>query len=147
MYRRILIPTDGSRVSRNAAKQGIALAKRLRATVVGFFCAEDYRKVVYSELVPPIIISEREFQALSKQTAAKRLGFIADKAKAAGVRFEGYYDTGLTPWEAIIAAAKKQKCDLICIGSHGRSGLAGVILGSQAAKVLTHSKLPVLVIR
>jgi len=68
-------------------------------------------------------------------------------AQAAGVAYEEIYAVSITPWQAIIDAAKKKKCDLIIMGSHGRSGLSGVILGSQTNKVLTHSKIPVLVTR
>jgi len=147
VFKRILLPTDGSALSRKAVKQGVAFAQALGAKVVGFFSPEDYRALLYSEYVPPSLLSEAEFQAQAKRTAEKHLAFVEKTAKAASVPYEGFYLAGIAPWEAIIAAAKKKRCDLIFMGSHGRSGLAGLVLGSQTTKVLTHSKVPVLVTR
>jgi nucleotide-binding universal stress UspA family protein len=140
VFKRILLPTDGSPVSRKAVKQGVAL-------VIGFFSPEDYRALLYSEYVPPSLMSEEEFQAQARKTAEKHLAFVEKTAKAEGVVYEGFYLASIAPWEAIISAAKKKKCDLVVMGSHGRSGLAGLVLGSQTTKVLTHSKVPVLVTR
>jgi len=147
MFKRILLPTDGSALSRKAVKQGIALAKVVGAKVVGFFSPEDYRALLYSEYVPPSLMSEGEFRAQAKKTAEKHLAFVEKTAQAARVPYEGFYLASMAPWEAIIAAAKSKKCDLIVMGSHGRSGLAGLVLGSQTTKVLTHSKVPVFVTR
>jgi nucleotide-binding universal stress UspA family protein len=147
MFKRILLPNDGSPVSQKAVKQGVAFAKSIGAKVIGFFAAEDYRALIYTEYVPPSLLSEEEFQAQAKKSAEKRLAYIEKTAKAAGVPYEGVYLISVTPWEAIIEGAKKKKCDLIYMGSHGRSGVAGLLLGSQTTKVLTHSKVPVLVYR
>ena len=147
MFKRILLPTDGSPVSRKAVKQGVALAKALGAKVIGFFSPEDYRTLLYSEYVPPSLMSEEEFQAQARKTAERHLALIEKTAKTEAVPYEGFYLASIAPWEAIIAAAKKKRCDLIVMGSHGRSGLAGLVLGSQTTKVLTHSKVPVLVTR
>ena len=147
MFKKILLPTDGSPVSRKAVKQGVAFAKSVGAKVVGFFSPEDYRVLMYSEYMPPSLMSEEEFEAQAKKAAQKHLGAIEKAAKEAGVPYEGFYLSSVAPWEAIIAAAKKKRCDLIVMGSHGRSGLAGLVLGSQTTKVLTHSKVPVLVTR
>lgn len=147
MFNRILLPTDGSPVSHKAVKQGVALAKTLGAKVVGFFSPEDYRALLYSEYVPPSLMSEEEFQAQARKTAERHLAFVEKAASAENVGYEGFYLASGAPWEAIIAAAKKKRCNLIIMGSHGRSGLAGLVLGSQTTKVLTHSKVPVLVMR
>ena len=147
MFKRILLPNDGSPVSQKAVRQGIAFAKAVGAKVVGFYCAEDYRALIYTEYVPPALLSEAEFEAQSKKVAEKRLALVEKTAKAAGVPFEGFYLISTAPWEAIIEASKKKKCDLIFMGSHGHKGLAGLLLGSQTNKVLTHSKVPVLVYR
>jgi nucleotide-binding universal stress UspA family protein len=147
MYKKILLPIDGSAVSRKAVKQGIELAKVLGAKVVGFFSPEDYRVMMYSEYIPPGLLSEDEFEAQAKKAAEKNLSFVEKAAGAASVPYEGFYLSSLAPWEAIIEAAKKKRCDLICMGSHGRTGLSGLVLGSQTNKVLTHSKIPVLVCR
>jgi nucleotide-binding universal stress UspA family protein len=147
MFKRILLPTDGSDISRKAVKKGVELAKRLNASVVGFFSPEDYRALMYSEYVPPSLVSQEQFEANARKAAEKHLAFVEKTAAAAGVPYEGMYLASVAPWEAIIDAARKKKCDLIALGSHGRSGLAGVLLGSQTVKVLTHSKIPVLVFR
>jgi nucleotide-binding universal stress UspA family protein len=147
MFKKILLPTDGSNLSRKAVKKGVELASTLNARVVGFFSPEDYRVLMYSEYVPPSLLSQREFEENARKGAEKHLAFVEKTAAAAGVAYEGLYLTSVAPWEAIIEAARKKKCDLIALGSHGRSGLAGVLLGSQTVKVLTHSKIPVLVFR
>jgi len=147
MYNKILIATDGSAISRKAIKQGIALAKQLGATVVGFFSPVDYRLMFYPEVVTPLVAAEQEFEELSKKAATKRLSAVEKAANAAGVGYEGWYAASIVPWQAIIDVAREKKCDLIVMGSHGRGGLAGVVLGSQTAQVLTHSKIPVLVTR
>ncbi len=147
MYRRILIPTDGSAISRKAVKHGIALAKSLGATVVGFFAPEDYRAIMYTEYMPAALLSQDEFEAQARKAADKQLAVVQKAAEAAGVAFESYWTISVAPWEAIIEAARKKRCDLICMGSHGRTGLAGLVLGSTAMKVLTHTKVPVLVTR
>jgi len=147
MYKKILLPTDGSPVSRKAVKQGVAFAKTVGAKVIGFFSPEDYRTLMYSEYVPASFLSQEEFDAQAKKAAEKQLSFVQKTAAAAGVPYEGMYLVSIAPWEAILEAAKKKKCDLIFMGSHGRKGLAAVVLGSQTTKVLTHAKVPVLVTR
>jgi nucleotide-binding universal stress UspA family protein len=147
MFKKILLPTDGSDLSRKAVRKGVELAKTLDARVVGFFSPEDYRVLMYSEYVPPSLLSQDEFEANARKAAEKHLAFVEKAAAAAGVPYEGLYLASVAPWEAIIEAARKKKCDLIALASHGRSGLAGVLLGSQTVKVLTHSKIPVLVFR
>jgi nucleotide-binding universal stress UspA family protein len=147
MYRRILVPTDGSAISRKAVKQAIAFAKATGATVVGFFSPEDYRAIMYTEYMPATMLSEDEFEALAKKVADKHLAPIRKAAEEAGVNCETYWTISIAPWESIIEAARKKKCDLIFMGSHGRRGLAGLVLGSTTTKVLTHSKIPVMVTR
>ena len=147
MFKRILIPTDGSAISRKAVKQGVAFAKSIGATVVGFFSPEDYRAIMYTEYMPATLLSQEEFEAQAKKAAEKQLAQVQKAAEAADVRYESYWTISITPWEAIIEAARKKKCDLIFMGSHGRTGLAGLVLGSTTTKVLTHSKVPVLVTR
>lgn len=146
MFKRILIPTDGSTLSKRAVKKGIQFAKSMNAAVVGFYSPEDYQTVLYSEYVPPNLLSRKEFEAHAKEVAQKHLAFVERAARAAGVSFEGFYAASVTPWSAIVEAAKRRKCDLILMGSHGRGGVAGFLLGSQTTKVLTHTKIPVLVL-
>lgn len=145
MYKHILIPTDGSPESRKAIRQGVALAKKLQARVTGFYSPEQYEVLAYGEYFPPNLISKADWSKRSKQTAEKHLAAIEKAATAAGVRYQGYYKESIAPWQAIVDAARAKKCDLIFMASHGRSGLPGIILGSQASKVLSHSSIPVLV--
>lgn len=145
MYKHILIPTDGSPQSRKAIREGIALAKTLGARVTGFYSPEQYEVLAYGEYFPPNLISKSEWAKRSKQTAEKYLAPLEKAAKAADVAYQGYYKESIAPWQAIVDAAQKKKCDLIFMASHGRTGLPGIVLGSQAAKVLSHSTMPVLV--
>lgn len=147
MFKRILLPTDGSELSRKAIKKGVAFAQSMQAEVVGFFSPANYSAVLYSEYIPPNLMSRNEFLANAEKAAEKHLAFIEKTAAAGGVPYEGYFAASDTPWEAIIAAAKKKQCDLIFMASHGRTGLGALVLGSQTVKVLTHSKIPVLVYR
>ena len=145
MYKHILIPTDGSEISRVAIREGLALAKALGARVTGFYSPEQYEVLAYGEYFPPNLISKTDWDKRSKQTAEKYLAPIEKAAKAANVAYEGYYKDSITPWQAIIDAATKKKCDLIFMASHGRTGVTSLMLGSQAAKVLSHSTIPVLI--
>ncbi len=145
MYKHILLPTDGSPLSRKSIKACIAFAKSIGAKVTGFYSPEQYEVLAYGEYFPPDLISRTEWEKRSRNTADKLLAVIEREAKAAGVRYQSFYLSSLAPWEAIVEASRKKKCDLIFMASHGRTGLSGLLLGSQAAKVLTHSKIPVLV--
>ncbi|HEX7953634.1 MAG TPA: universal stress protein [Burkholderiales bacterium] len=145
MFKNILIPTDGSALSKKAVKAGVALARATGAKVTGFYSPERYEILAYGEYFPPDLVSRSEWNNRSRKTAARFLAAVEKEAVRAGVPYSGLYLDSLAPWEAIIEAAKKKKCDLIFMASHGRSGLSGLLLGSQAAKVLSHSKIPVLV--
>jgi nucleotide-binding universal stress UspA family protein len=145
MYRHILLPTDGSALSKKAVRAGIALARKVGARVTGFYSPEQYEVLAYGEYVPPDLISRAEWDKRNRKNAEKVLAYVQKQAKEKGVRYSGFYLASLAPWQAIVAAARKKKCDLIFMASHGRTGIAGLLLGSQAAKVLAHSKVPVLV--
>ncbi len=145
MFKNILLPTDGSALSKKAIKAGVRLARAVGAKVTGFYSPEQYEILAYGEYFPPDLMSRAEWDNRSKKTATRFLAVIEKEAQAADVRYDGFYLDGISPWEAIVEAASKKKCDLIFMASHGRTGLSGVLLGSQAAKVLAHSKIPVLV--
>jgi nucleotide-binding universal stress UspA family protein len=147
MFKRILVPTDGSELSTRAVKQAVAFAKEHGAEVVGFYAAPDYHMSVYEDFVPPDFVSPEQFKANTKRVAEQRLSTIVKAAEKAGVPCETLYSTSDKPHEAIIEAARKRKCDLIFMASHGRRGIAGMLLGSETQKVLTYSKIPVLVTR
>ncbi|HZP94032.1 MAG TPA: universal stress protein [Burkholderiales bacterium] len=145
MYKHILLPTDGSALSRKAVKAGVAFAKAIGARVTGFYSPEQYEVLSYGEYFPPDLMSRTEWDKRGRQTAEKFLAFVEKEAKARRVPYQGFFLASLAPWQAIVEAANKKKCDLIYMASHGRTGLSGLLLGSQAAKVLAHSKVPVLV--
>lgn len=147
MYKHILIPTDGSELSRRAIVAGVKLAKSLGAKVTGFFAAPPATPVVYEDFVPVGYMTPEQHAEMIEKTTAHYLGVIEKAAEAAGVACECIHVTNDFPADAILAAAKKQKCDLIFMASHGRRGLRGVLLGSETQKVLTHSKIPVVVYR
>ncbi|HWQ37136.1 MAG TPA: universal stress protein [Burkholderiales bacterium] len=145
MYRHILLPTDGSALSKKAVKAGIALASKLGARVTGFYSPEQYEVLSYGEYFPPELVSRAQWEKQSKRITERILGHAAKEAARRRVRYDQYALPSLAPWQAIVEAARRKKCDLIFMASHGRTGIAGVLLGSQAAKVLAHSRVPVLV--
>lgn len=147
MYKNILVATDGTRLSGKAITQAIALAKALDARLTGFYASPDYPLPVYAEgaIVEPM--SRREYAAICKDEADRILGAVAAKAKAARVEFDAVHVVNSTPWRAILAAARKHRCDAIVMASHGRGGVSAMLLGSETQKVLTHSKIPVVVVR
>jgi nucleotide-binding universal stress UspA family protein len=147
MYTNLLVPTDGSKLSDKAVTQALELAKALKAKITVFHASPDYPMPVYAEGVAVEMISRREYTKRAKEDSQKVLDRIAAKAKASGVECTTVHAIAAAPWEAILACAKKAKCDGIVMASHGRRGLAGLLLGSETTKVLTHSKIPVLVVR
>jgi nucleotide-binding universal stress UspA family protein len=125
----------------------IGLAKATGAKLIGFHASPDYPLPVYADGVVFEPLSRKEYAAQCKQEADRILNAIEAKAREAGVAFAAASAISSSPWEAILAAARKQKCDAIVMASHGRRGVAAMVLGSETQKVLTHSKLPVLVVR
>ena len=147
MYKHILIPTDGSAISNAAAKQGVALARALGSKVTGFFAAPAATPLVYEGMLPVAYTTPKHHSAIIAKTADRYLKVIENACRQAGVRYQAVHVTNEFAADAIIAAARKYKCDLIHMGSHGRRGVSALLLGSQTQKVLTLSKTPVLVCR
>ena len=147
MYKHILIPTDGSELARAAALNGVKLAKALGARVTAFFAAPAPTPLVYEGLRPVGYTTLEGHNEMIDKTAAKYLGAIERACAKAGVRCKSVHVTNDYAADAIVEAAKKYKCDLIFMASHGRRGLSGMLLGSQTQKVLAQSKIPVLVHR
>jgi nucleotide-binding universal stress UspA family protein len=144
MFKRILVPTDGSDLSDKAIAAAIDLARTLKASVIGMTTLEPYSYSNLSEYRPETL---DDYEARMDQAGAERLGRIADAAARAGVSVETVSVKSFSPYEAIIDTAKDKKCDLIVMASHGRRGLNAVLLGSETQKVLTHSSIPVMVYR
>jgi nucleotide-binding universal stress UspA family protein len=147
MYKHILIPTDGSELSRAAALSGVKLAQALGAKVTAFFAAPAPTPLVYEGFLPVGYTTPEDHARMIETTAAKYLGVIERACEKAGVPCRSIHVTNEYAAEAVMDAAKKYKCDLVHMGSHGRRGLSGVLLGSQTQKVITNSKVPVLVYR
>lgn len=147
MYSNLLVPTDGSKLSDKAVAQAIALAQAIKAKITAFHASPDYPVPVYAEGVSVPLMSKRDYTKQAKADAQKVLDRVALKAAAAGVDCATVHAIADAPWEGILACAKKARCDAIVMASHGRSGLTAMLLGSETTKVLTHSKLPVLVVR
>jgi len=147
VFKRILIPTDGSKVADKAVKAGIRFAQEIRAGVVGYYAIEPVQAYYYSEgtMVDGRLIAELDRQA--KATGEKALAAMAKLARVSRVRFDSLCDKPRTAYDGIIAAARRKKCDAVFMASHGRSGLAKLVMGSVTQKVLAQSRIPVVVYR
>jgi nucleotide-binding universal stress UspA family protein len=147
VYKHILVATDGSRLSGKAVAHAIALARALRARLTAFHASPDYPLPVYADGVVYDPISRSEYAAACTKEANRILAAVAAKAKHARVKFSQAQSISAAPWEAILAATRKNRCDAIVMASHGRRGVTAMLLGSETQKVLTHSRLPVIVVR
>lgn len=147
MFKHILVPTDGSPLSSDTVKRAIAFAKETGAKVTFFFAKPDYPVAFYGEgaLIDPT--TPDKFAEMAEQQAREILAAHESAAKAEGVASASLSSVSDIPYEAIIAAAETAGADLIFMASHGRRGFSGLLLGSETQKVLTHSKIPVLVYR
>lgn len=147
MFSHILIPTDGSHISQEAARAGVRLAKALGARVTGFFAAPAPTPIVYANFIPVGLMSPEEHAKLIEQTAQQYLSVIERAARGAGVPCEVAHKTNDFAAEAIIEAARAYGCDCIFMASHGRSGRRGPMLGSETQKVVNQASVPVVVYR
>ena len=143
MYTNILIATDGSELAGNAVQHGIALAMRIGAKVTVVTVSPPFH--VFTTDTQMIEDTAAQYQARMQQRAEKILGAVAHLAQAAGVVCETVHVEHEHPYQAIIDTAASRGCDLIVMASHGRRGISAIVLGSETVKVLTHSKIPVLV--
>ena len=145
MHRHILIPTDGSELSQNAIDYGMALAKSVNAKVTVVTVSTPFHTFAVE---PGMITDTPEHYGKRMATlAAKYLNVAKEAALAAGVSCETIHVQHDQPYLAIIETAARQSCDLIVMASHGRRGISAIVLGSETVKVLTHSAIPVLVVR
>ncbi len=144
MFKRILISTDGSPLSDKAVAGGLALAKALGAKIIGYASLDRYP---YTSTAEFVVETPTDFREHSEAEAKAILAAMEQVIKAAGVPYDCYMSENDMPYEGIIEAAEKMQCDLVVMASHGRSGLSAFLLGSETQKVLTHSKIPVLVYR
>ena len=145
MYTNILIPTDGSELAGKAVPHGIALAQRIGAKVTALTVLPPFH--MFTTDYQMIEDTPAQYRARMQEHAEKTLGAIAEAARAAGVICETIHVEHEHPYQAIIDIATSKGCDLIVMASHGRHGISAIVLGSETVKVLTHSKIPVLVHR
>jgi nucleotide-binding universal stress UspA family protein len=145
MYTNILIPTDGSELAGKAVQHGIALAKRIGAKVTVLTVLPPFH--VFTTDAQMIEDTPALYKARMQEHAEEILGTVARAAQAASVACEMVHVEHEHPYQAIIDTAESKGCDLIVMASHGRHGISAIILGSETLKVLTHSKIPVLVHR
>ncbi len=144
MYQRILFPTDGSEITRKALQTAVGLAKLTGADLVVMSVKEPFPYSAISEMQP---VPPQEFFDAQERVASARVQEALTTARAAGIQASGVTVEALHAWEAILDHAKSAACDLVVMASHGRRGVSALLLGSETQKVLTHSKLPVLVVR
>lgn len=147
MFKHILIPTDGSELSDKAATQILTLAKTLKAKVTAIHVCPSFSAMYYGEnaWADPHMLDR--FRESTQAEAKKYLNRIEAAAKSQGLEFDRVLVEQRPPWSAIVDTAEERGCDLIAMAAHGRRGLAAIVLGSETNKVLTHSKIPVLVYR
>lgn len=145
LFTHVLIPTDGSELSQIACRKGIQFAKDCSAKVTGISVTPKFHVLAFDATM--IEDTREQFLADSQAQAEKNLAFLKRAAAEEGVVCETVIEVNDQPYEAIVRAAEGRGCDLILMASHGRRGVQGLLLGSETQKVLTHSKVPVLVYR
>lgn len=147
MFRHLLVPTDGSDLSRRTATHAITFARETGARIT-FFAALPQHPVSFHEGYGLTDAGTRErLIATAEQQGRAILDPLVAEATAAGVSAKAAATPCATVHDGIIAAATHHGCDLIFMASHGRRGIGALLLGSETQKVLTHSKIPVLVHR
>ena len=144
MFKRILFPTDGSEITAKALPTAIEMARLTGGEIFALAVKEPFPYSAVSEMQP---VPPQEFVDAQERIAEARVKAVADAAAAAGVACHCHAVEGLHPWEAILDHGRAQQCDLIVMASHGRRGMSALLLGSETQKVLTHSAIPVLVVR
>lgn len=147
MFRNILVPTDGSPLSRKAIKRAVQLAKEQKAHVTGYYVGPTWESRGGDESIAYGSVSPQQHAASVEKTATRILGAVRREAAKAGVPCSCSFGTNEYPYVKIVEAAQRNGCDLILMATHGRRGISRLLLGSETSKVLAHSKVPVLVCR
>ena len=145
MYKNILVPTDGSDLAGKAVEHGVQLASENGAGITAVIVTEPFHML--SVALDQLEYTPSEYKKHADAVARKALSAVAAMAQRAGVACETLHIENDNVYQGIIDAAASKGCDLIVMASHGRHGLSAVVLGSVTVKVLTHSKIPVLVYR
>ncbi|WP_341675342.1 universal stress protein [Niveibacterium sp. SC-1] len=147
MFKHLLVPTDGSGLSRQTVTRAVTFAREAGARITFFFAQQDYPMPLYGEGALLVPVAPDQFANATMAEATRILAEARKEAEDAGV--PAGTDTAVSdlPYVAIIDAANRHQCDLIFMASHGRKGVVGFLLGSETQKVLTHTDIPVLVYR
>jgi nucleotide-binding universal stress UspA family protein len=144
MYKHLLIPTDGTDVTAKAVDTAVELARALGARLSTITVKEPFPYSAISEMQP---IPPQEFYDAQERIAANRVKAVVDRAATSGLQCAAFSVEAPHPWEAIVDHAKRDAVDLIVMASHGRRGVSALLLGSETTRVLTHSTVPVLVVK
>jgi len=147
MYKQILIATDGSELADKGLEHGLRVAAATGAEATIVTVTEPWQAIDAGQVWGGSAALLEEYRAHAAEAAKKILAAAAERASALGVRHETVYVDNAYPGEAILATAKERGADLIVMATHGRRGLNRLLLGSQAISVITHSTIPVLVVR
>lgn len=147
MFKSILVPTDGSPLSQEALRKAVAFAGEAGAKITAFYAKPEAPMPQYVEGIQIDKVLQEQYEKAAEEQAQKILAFAEGLCRDAGVSCTTASASSDSPFLAIIDAANAHGCDLIFMASHGRRGIAGLLLGSETTKVLTHSKIPVLVFR
>jgi nucleotide-binding universal stress UspA family protein len=144
MFKKILIPTDGSALSAQAANKGVCFA---RETVALYVTQPFAATVGFDGMAAAYAITDEDYDKTAQEQAQKYLKAVLDRAETAGVKAKGRAVSNFNVADGLVQVAEEEGCDLIFIGSHGRSGLSRLLLGSVTIKVLSLAKTAVLVYR
>lgn len=147
MFRHILVATDGSALSTKAIGIAAGLAKQCNAELTAIFVTQPYVMHVYADYPFSMPVAQEDFAKSAEKEVKDILNTATAVAAEYSVTARKLHAVNSDVFRGILENAEKSSCDLICMASHGRRGLSAVILGSETTKVLTHSTLPVLVIR
>ncbi|WP_298018860.1 universal stress protein [uncultured Castellaniella sp.] len=148
MFKKILIPTDGSKLSAQAANKGVCFARTIGAEIVALHVTQPFAATVgFDGMAAAYAITDEDYDRTAAEQAQKYLQQVLDRAATAGVKASGKAVSNFNVADGIVHAAKEEDCDLIFIGSHGRSGLSRLLLGSVTVKVLGLAKVATLVYR
>ena len=148
MFKKILIPTDGSPLSAQAANAGITFARSIGAQVLALNVTQPFAATIgFDGMAAAYAITDEDYEKAASDQADKYLSHIVDRAQTAGVAAQFRSVSNFNVADGIVQAAEEDKCDLIFMGSHGRSGLSRLLLGSVTAKVLSLATMGVLVYR
>ncbi|MYN14597.1 universal stress protein [Pusillimonas sp. TS35] len=148
MFKKILIPTDGSSLSAQAANKGVCFAREIGAEIIALHVTQPFAATVgFDGMAAAYAITDEDYDKTAQEQAQKYLKAVLDRAETAGVKAKGRSVSNFNVADGLVQVAEEEGCDLIFIGSHGRSGLSRLLLGSVTNKVLSLAKTAVLVYR